>query len=484
MYHCHIQFCLIGGRPGLFDPIRQAPPLNHFTHTFTQTAQPVAEEVLRADVIFADLEGLDATRTLEDLLSFRQEGTELIVIAAKEQIPQLSSHLSELDDLWTAPLSGEELHFHFLRWQQRRHERTDAWQTAQYLDATINSIPNLIWYKTKDGVHVKVNDSFCHTVNKTKEQVQGQRHAYIWDVEHDDPACIESERLVMERRQTQISVETILTGVGERLLTTYKSPLYDFDGEVMGTVGVAIDVTRERAYAEAIVQKNRSLEAIFTTMDCGIMCHTLDGSRIISVNQAALRLLGYESEAELTIDGFHMVAASVIEEDRERMIECIQSLKSAGDSVSIEYRVRHRDGRLLHIMGNVKLVEEDGELFYQRFLLDCTAQKERESAERTAKERRHMELVQALSIDYSLVCVFDLDTGAGQSLRIGNCESGTLGRIFSGPLDLQTCMEEYITTCVHPDDREEMRLSCAQAHLRQGPFIYGRRPESQGSAPQ
>lgn len=127
------------------------------------------------------------------------------------------------------------------------------------LEAAINSTPNLIWYKTKDGIHEKVNDSFCETVNKTKEQVQGQGHAYIWDVEHDDPACIESERLVMESRETRISEETILTGEGQRLLTTYKSPLYDLDGSVMGTVGIAIDITQERLYEQELIQKSRTL---------------------------------------------------------------------------------------------------------------------------------------------------------------------------------------------------------------------------------
>ena len=75
---------------------------------------------------------------------------------------------------------------------------------AAFLEATINSVPNLIWYKTKDGIHEKVNDSFCRTVNKTKAQVEGRGHAYIWDVEQDDPACIESERVVMTSRRTCI----------------------------------------------------------------------------------------------------------------------------------------------------------------------------------------------------------------------------------------------------------------------------------------
>ena len=90
------------------------------------------------------------------------------------------------------------------------------------------------------------NLSFCKTVNKTMEQVQGRGHAYIWDVEQDDPACVESERVVMSEQRTFISEETVKTGDGVRLLTTYKSPLYDLDGSVMGTVGVAIDVTQER----------------------------------------------------------------------------------------------------------------------------------------------------------------------------------------------------------------------------------------------
>ena len=138
--------------------------------------------------------------------------------------------------------------------------RKDAWQTSHYLEETINHIPNLVWYKDKDGVHEKVNDSFCRTVNKTKKQVEGRRHAYIWDVEQDDPACIESENEVMTKRETCISEETIQTGEGLRTLTTYKSPLYNLDGSVMGTVGVAIDVTQERAYEREILSKNQTLE--------------------------------------------------------------------------------------------------------------------------------------------------------------------------------------------------------------------------------
>ena len=135
--------------------------------------------------------------------------------------------------------------------------------------------------------------------------------------------------------------------------------------------------------------------------------------------------------------------------------------------MNIEYRVRHKDGQTLYVMGNVKLMEKDGELFYQRFLLDVTAQKLREQQERTWHERRQMELVQALSIDYNLVCVFDLDTGVGHALRTGICGLGLLDNIFGGELSLRECMERYITTCVYAEDRDALRRACDPERLAQ-----------------
>ena len=327
--------------------------------------------------------------------------------------------------------------------------------------------PSLIWYKDKDGVHEKVNDSFCRTVNKTKEQVQGQGHAYIWDVEQDDPACIESERIVMERKETCVSEERILAGGETKTLTTYKSPLYDLDGTVAGTVGVAIDVTRERAYEQELIQKSDMLESIFTSLDCGIICHTIDGSRILSINQAALKILGYKSQEELKNDGFYLVAPSVVDEDKEVIEQIIKSLEKVGDSVSVEYRVQHSDGEIVHVLGNFKLVEENGMLFFQRFLLDNTAQKLQEQQERIELERRQAELVQALSVDYNLVCYFDLTTGLGGTLRVHECPYGVLQDLFSGELVMEECMGRYIDRCVYCEDQETLRHLLSREELEQ-----------------
>jgi PAS domain S-box-containing protein len=463
MYHCHVHFHLVGIRQDVFAVIEEMSPLPCFTHEFTKSERAGDALTGGADVILADLRDMDVRETVCALTADRGEDTELILLAEKEQIPLLTRMLDGVKDIWTLPMSEEEIRFHFLRWQQAYKTGKDYWQTSHFLEATINNVPNLIWYKDKDGVHEKVNDSFCRTVGKTKQKVEGQRHAYIWDVEEDDPACIESERQVMEKEQTFVSEERVKAGDGIRLLTTYKSPLYDIDGSVMGTVGVAIDVTQERAYEQEIIQKNRTLETIFNNIECGVMYHSVDGSKIISVNQAALDILGYDSLDEMAENGFYMIASSVMEEDREELLEKIRGLQEEGDSVSVEYRVRRKDGAIRYVMGNVKLMRENDELRYQRFVLDCTDRKLQEEE----NERQQMELVQALSIDYKVVCFFDLETGIGKPLRVEEV-SQQFKENFAGELSFEESMEFYIQKYVCEEDREMVRQAASREEIEKG----------------
>ncbi len=388
MYHCHIQFYFVGNWNTVFETVKGMMPLGHFTHTFLESEKPEAEMAVQADVLFVNVQGTDVEKMLKPLITYKKKEAELILLAGREEMQSLTDDILKIEDVWIMPAPEQEIVFRFRKWQRDYKRKTDLWESRQFMNICINSSPNLIWFKDKEGIHEIVNESFCKVVNKTREQVEGRRHAYIWDVEQDDPACIESELEVMRKKETCVAQEFIQTGDGDRTLTTYKSPLYDWDGSVMGTVGVAIDVTKEQAYEREITEKNRTLEMLFSTMDCGVMCHSVDGTRILSVNQAALSLLGYESREEMATDGFDLIAQTVADEDKGKLRESINSLKKAGDSISVQYGVRHKDGKELHILGNVKLIEEGGELYYQRFLLDFTAQKLKDEQKLAKKNRQ------------------------------------------------------------------------------------------------
>lgn len=462
MYTCSLHIYFVGHPSHAFDVIKKMPSLTHFTHIFSESDEAEVSLSQKADVIIADLSHLDMRSALPIILQNRRDGVPVILLADKKQMQLLCAEpaLKDITDIWIHPMSDEELRFRFLRWQEAYKMGKDFWETGHFLETTINNVPNLIWYKDKEGVHEKVNNSFCQAVNKTKEQVQGRRHAYIWDVAEDDPACIESEHQVMSTRQTLLSEETIKAGEETRTLMCYKSPLYNCDGTVMGTVGVGIDVTKERAYEQEIITKNRNLETILATIDCGVMRHTLDDARILDINKATLRILGYETLNEMMADGFDLIASTVMDEDKPLLRGSIKMLKKAGDTVDVEYRVQHKNGEIIHVMGNIKLYEENGNLYCQRFLLDVTEQKLQEKK----NQRRQMELVQALSRDFKLVCFVDAETGILIPIRTGRRE---LDSIFENKISLRESMEQYIEDCVYEEDREMLRHAVSLDTLKE-----------------
>lgn len=278
MYHCNTKFYLIGEQNHILRSLKKIPPLPHFTHEFVESDMPDAKLAEQADVIVIDLEEADVTEIMPVLLSHKKKEADLILLARKEQIQELMekqlpedlqgtetvstadrTFLTEVTDIWTLPLSAQELRFRFEKWQETYKMSKDFWQNRNYLDTMINSVPHLIWFKDKEGAHMKVNDFFCKAVNKTMEQIEGRGHYYIWDIDPEEYAkgefiCMESEYEVMEKRETCIFDETVKIGDSMRELKTYKAPLFDVDGSVMGTVGVATDVTQERLYEQMMIK--------------------------------------------------------------------------------------------------------------------------------------------------------------------------------------------------------------------------------------
>ena len=260
MYHCQICFYMITGQNELFATLKQISPLPHFTHEYLQSAEVDAVYTDRADVILADVRQMNVEETLAFLLSHKRKEAELILLADKEQRELLTAKEEpDITDIWVMPLSETELRFHLIRWQKTYKMGKDFWQTQTYLDAAINSVPHLIWYKDNKGAHVKVNEAFCKAVNKTMEQIEGRGHYYIWDIDPEEYAkgefiCMESEYEVMEKRKTCIFDENVKIGDSMRQLKTYKTPLFDQDGSVMGTTGIAIDVTQERLYHQMMIK--------------------------------------------------------------------------------------------------------------------------------------------------------------------------------------------------------------------------------------
>ena len=114
MYHCHIHFYLTGQAHRVFEIVKGMSPLPHFTHEFFESDVPEEPLVAKADVILADVHGLDVRDALQTLTAGKREETELILLVDREQIALLTDYMPELADLWLMPMLDEEISFRFL----------------------------------------------------------------------------------------------------------------------------------------------------------------------------------------------------------------------------------------------------------------------------------------------------------------------------------------------------------------------------------
>lgn len=246
MYHCilHILVCGDGGL--LAAAARTVSPLERFEHHIEVSATPSDEEVAHADILLLDL---GEERTVAIRQKMKPEAI-LIACALPEVIGSLSDEeLDAADNWWRKPLDQRLCAARLRKILVGVKFRKDSWLTRNYLDTAIDSVPDMIWFKDYEGRHLKVNRSFCHTVGKDREDIAGKFHYYIWDIPEEEYkkgeyVCIETEDDVVAARETCLFMEKVKTHNGMRQFKTYKSPIFDENGDtIIGTVGVAHDVT-------------------------------------------------------------------------------------------------------------------------------------------------------------------------------------------------------------------------------------------------
>ena len=255
MYHCNLIICLVGISPNKTDEIKKMPALERFHHKFI-VSENISDSILvQADVLIFSNQVKTNIITICNLIR-----SDTICIYCTNN-PELLSEkeLAALDDVWLLSGSTKIWQFNFSRLQKRLKLMKDSWLYKNCLDATIDTLPDMVWYKDAKGAHLKVNNAFCDVVQKSKKDIQGRGHYYIWDLtkeqyEKGEFVCMETEEKVMKLGETCVFDEQVLGKNGLRQLKTYKTPLYDIDGTIMGTLGIARDVTREHQYQQKILE--------------------------------------------------------------------------------------------------------------------------------------------------------------------------------------------------------------------------------------
>jgi PAS domain S-box-containing protein len=115
--------------------------------------------------------------------------------------------------------------------------------------AILNGIPDMAWLKDKNNRYVAVNEQFANTAGMKLEEIVGKTDLDIWQ-ESFAKKYRNDDLDIMQTRQRKSAEEIQIDSTGrEYWVEITKTPILNTSGDVVGTTGIAREIT-ERKQAE------------------------------------------------------------------------------------------------------------------------------------------------------------------------------------------------------------------------------------------
>lgn len=256
-------------------------------------------------------------------------------------------------------------------------------------------IPALVYCKDTAGVIICVNRAVVEVFGMPKTELEGQTAESLFPdpPDHfmmDDPDTYRSGRVKSDK------LMTCPTPSGIRYLRTWKIPLHDPDGQIIGMMGFAMDVTELTSVQEALCQSEAKYRNFFSTSKDCIYIISADGATK-EFNDACLDMFGYTREEMADISVPELYANP---EDRSSVIKVMAAY---GAVHQYPLQLKKKDGTIFPAQLTAVLIrDEKGKVVgFQGTIQDLSpferASKARRALETRLEQARKMEAVASLA---------------------------------------------------------------------------------------
>lgn len=233
---------------------------------------------------------------------------------------------------------------------ERFRRQENFGKQALFLHTLVDTIPDLIWLKDPDGVYLACNPRF--------EKLYGAPESFIVGKTDDD--FVDRETAEFFRRNDRLAIEGDTARINEETLTfrdggyvgefeTYKVPMKDDQGKLIGVLGIARDITERKAHEEALRRHDADLNRAQALAHIGSWILDLRRN-VLKWSDECYRIFGVPIGASLSYDLF---LERVHPEDREK-VDAAWQQALAGHPYTVEHRIV--------VNGELKWVREHAEL--------------------------------------------------------------------------------------------------------------------------
>ncbi len=160
-----------------------------------------------------------------------------------------------------------------------------------HLRSLVKAIPDLIWLKDKDGIYLSCNPTFESYIGEKEADLIGKTDYDFVSKELADSYWKYDQKIMAANKAlvTEQSI-TFADDGREAFVETIKTPLHDIDGNIVGVLGIARNITKRK-----LLEIEQRIAAIAFESQEGIII-TDENTQIIRVNNAFTTITGYSAE--------------------------------------------------------------------------------------------------------------------------------------------------------------------------------------------
>lgn len=292
---------------------------------------------------------------------------------------------------------------------QRLHE------AQQQQTALLNSIPDIAWLKDDRSRFIAVNNAFAYSCGFRPEDLPGKTDLDVWPRELAEHYRADDQYVLHSGRSKTIE-EPIRDAAGREFwVETVKVPILDGNGTVVGTAGIARDITERRRTEAELRRLNEQLDQLVAERTRALQEEVAERLRIeteLRRSQASLETalatarLGawelhlpsrtgrwsrmmyelYYRDPLLGPPTFQEFQQYIHPEDWEAVVQTQERAVATNEPVVLDYRTNPANGPLRYLTATLQCIDDDeGErALLVGTVLDITDRKQAEEQLRTS----------------------------------------------------------------------------------------------------
>ena len=245
--------------------------------------------------------------------------------------------------------------------QQLIRQRTQQLEReCGHVHALFNTLPDLVWLKDVQGVYLNCNPAFEQCYGQLEADIIGKTDFELMPIEIAQQIEVQ-ERVALQNDEayTQEENYTFKSNGYSGLFATTRTPMKDAEGNLIGILGIAHDITVDRQIHEHLFLNKERLRLALQGAADGLWDWNMENNAVY-YSPRWKSMLGFaDDELENHIHTWEML---VHPDDKAQALQRVEAyMQGKEERYEAEFRMHHKDGHWLHIRARaIRACDETG----------------------------------------------------------------------------------------------------------------------------